>query len=253
MAETAKRIFPAVNAVDGFNPAEFTRELRNEDGSTSLYLDVRYRLLWFRLHRPDGKISSEVIHVDDRSAVVRCRLYNDRNDGAEQFVAQAFAQRFAGEGRYGGRYLETAETAALGRVLAAAGYGTQFCGLSDLPGGVIADAPVEMRRAEADAAAPDGKTAGQPAAPGHLRIEPVRPSAEEDPQQTLEALLDTMTLEDAKAVTVDFGRYAGCPLGDVALRKPGDIEWYARNYRGHNLALRAGAMLLLRAAARKAG
>ena len=46
MTETNNRSIPAINAVEGFNPAEFTRELSNEDGTMSLYLDVKYRLLW---------------------------------------------------------------------------------------------------------------------------------------------------------------------------------------------------------------
>ena len=135
---------PAINAVDGFNPAEFTRELTNEDGTMSLYLDVKYRLLWFRLSRPEGKIDSEIVRVDDKSAVVCCRLYNDKSDPADQYIARACAQRFVSSDRFGDRYLEIAETAALGRVLAAAGYGTQFCGSQDMLTGVIADSPVEL-------------------------------------------------------------------------------------------------------------
>ena len=88
------RTFPAINAVDGFNPAEFTREIPNEDGTMSMYLDVKYRLLWFRLHRPEGKIDSEIVRVDDKSAVVCCRLYNNRSDAADQYIARACAQRF---------------------------------------------------------------------------------------------------------------------------------------------------------------
>ena len=54
MTENTMRSIPSINTVDGFNPAEFTRELMNDDGSMSLYLDVKYRMLWFRLHRPNG-------------------------------------------------------------------------------------------------------------------------------------------------------------------------------------------------------
>ena len=70
MTETVTKKIPTINAVEGFDPAEFTRQLPNEDGSTSLYLDVKYRLLWFRLHRPQGKIVPDIVHVDEKSAVV---------------------------------------------------------------------------------------------------------------------------------------------------------------------------------------
>ena len=148
MTENTMRSIPSINTVDGFNPAEFTRELMNDDGSMSLYLDVKYRMLWFRLHRPNGKIDTEIVHVDEKSAVVCCKLYSDRSDPAEQYLAKSCAQRFISQEKYGDRYLEIAETAAIGRVLAAAGYGTQFCGTADMLSGIIADAPVDMTIAE---------------------------------------------------------------------------------------------------------
>ena len=148
MTENNARIIPTINAVDNFNPADFTRQLPNEDGTMSLYLDVKYRLLWFRLHRPNGKIDSEIIHVDDKSAVVCCKLYADRGDALDQYVAKSSAQRFVTQERFGDRYLETAETAAMGRVLAAAGYGTQFCGAADMFGDIMVDAPVDLGAVE---------------------------------------------------------------------------------------------------------
>ncbi len=247
---TTARVIPAINAVDGFSPAEFTREIPNDDGTKSLYLDVKYRLLWFRLHRPEGKIDSEIIRVDDKSAVVSCRLYNDRKDPTEQYIARASAQRFFNSDKFGDRYLEIAETAAMGRVLAAAGYGTQFCSSSDMFSDVIADAPVEMGTNPQDGAVageePEEKPMPQPI------HEVTNPPKSAEPV-TLEQLLDTMSLEDAKNVTVDFGRYAGMTLGQIAMIKPGDLDWYVRNYSGRNLALKAGSILLVRAASQKAG
>ena len=124
MTETSMKAMPDINSVEGFNPSEFTRKLPNDDGTMSLYLDVKYRILWFRCCHPTGKIDSDILHVDEKSAVVCCKLYNDRNDSPDQYIAKATAQRFASDEKYGDRYLETAETAAMGRALAAAGYGT---------------------------------------------------------------------------------------------------------------------------------
>ena len=249
---------PAINAVDGFNPAEFTRELTNEDGTMSLYLDVKYRLLWFRLRRPEGKIDSEIVRVDDKSAVVCCRLYNDKSDPADQYIARACAQRFVSSDRFGDRYLEIAETAALGRVLAAAGYGTQFCGSQDMLTGVIADSPVELT--QENGSSPDtGKVQIPPAVPAPPERQPIQsqqsgadPAKRKEPP-TLDELLETMTLEEAKNVVVDVGRYSGTTLGEIAVRRPGDLEWYVRYYSGRNTALKAGATLLVRAASQKAG
>lgn len=246
MTENTLKSTTIINSVDGFNPAEFTRSLPNEDGTTSLYLDVKYRLLWFRLHRPNGKIDAEIIRVDDQSAIVSCRLYADKSDPADQYVARSCAQRFLSQEKFGDRYLEIAETAALGRVLAAAGYGTQFCGSSDMLAEVIADAPIDVEPVPE----PPLPSRVAPAAPNAPTIAAVPAPAI---PKTLDDYLNTMTLEDAKNVVVDIGRYSGSTLGQIILQKPGDLEWYVKYYAGKNLALKAGAILLLQAATSKAG
>ena len=218
---------------------------------------MKYRLLWFRLHRPQGKIVPDIVHVDEKSAVVSCKLYEDKADAADQFLAQASAQRFCSEEKYGDRYLEIAETAAIGRVLAAAGYGTQFCGNTDMLSGIIADAPIEMMDAEEDVPASQisSSTMPQPA-PASVTPSPKPIPTTQPPQQTtpmsLEDYLNTMTLEDAKAVKVDCGYNAGKTLGEVAMRKPSDLDWYVQKYNGRNLALKAAAILLVNAAAQRA-
>ena len=262
MTENTTRTIPTINAVDNFNPADFTRQLPNDDGTMSLYLDVKYRLLWFRLHRPNGKIEPEIIHVDDKSAVVCCKLYADRNDAQDQYLAKSSAQRFVSQERFGDRYLETAETAAMGRVLAAAGYGTQFCGAADMFGEDVVDAPLDLGAIEencnevptaANRVMHETKSFGQPtvSAPPKPESAPATPA----PKQTLTTLedyLNSMTLEDAKNVKIDVGYNRGSTLGEVAMRKPSDLEWYVRNYSGHNLALKAGAILLVDAAKKMA-
>ena len=254
MTDNTMKNIPSINAVDGFNPAEFTRALPNEDGSTSLYLDVKYRLMWFRLHRPNGKIDSEIVRVDDKSAVVCCKLYADKGDAVDQYLAKSQAQRFLSEEKFGDRYLEIAETAALGRVLAAAGYGTQFCGSTDMLSDIIADAPVDVALTEDASPAlvePNNRVVHQLAPTPHPKAE-VPVTQPKRPLNTLEDYLNTMTLEDAKNVVIDVGRYSGTKLGELVMSNPGDLAWYVKNYAGRNLALKAGAILLMEAATAKA-
>ena len=257
MTENTMKNVPTINSVDGFNPAEFTRQLPNEDGSMSLYLDVKYRLLWFRLHRPTGKIDTEIIHVDDKSAVVSCKLYEDKADPAEHYIARSCAQRFVTNEKFGDRYLEIAETAALGRVLAAAGYGTQFCGATDMLGDIIADAPVDLSMMDDDqepAMECGSRVMHQvkPTAAAQPAPAPAPAAPQNNKPQTLDDLLNTMTLEDAKNVVVDIGRYSGTTLGQIVMDNPKDLDWYVKYYAGKNLALKAGAILLLNAATAKA-
>ena len=46
----------ALNRVDGFHPMELARKIGEEGQEEQLYLDVKYRKLWFRLVNPAGKI-----------------------------------------------------------------------------------------------------------------------------------------------------------------------------------------------------
>ena len=51
---------------------------------------------------------------------------------------------------------------------------------------------------------------------------------------------------------MDCGYNAGKTLGEVAMRKPSDLDWYVAKYNGRNLALKAAAILLVNAAAQRA-
>ena len=43
-----------LNKVEGFNPLDYARQITDASGNTSLYLDVQYRKMWFRLANPNG-------------------------------------------------------------------------------------------------------------------------------------------------------------------------------------------------------
>lgn len=65
--------------------------------------------------------------------------------------------------------------------------------------------------------------------------------------------LIALFIEQAKNVKVDFGRFSGWTLGEIAVKNPGDLAWYVKNYSGHNLALKAGATKLMEAVGQLAG
>jgi len=257
---------PELHAIDGFDPMSFARTLINDDGTQALYLDVKYRILWFRLAFPNGRVDPEVVYVDEKRAVVCCKLYADKADPAEQYIAKSTSQRFLSEEKYGDRFLEIAETAALGRALAAAGFGTQFCGNSDFGGDVIADSPVELPF-DTDAEikslhAATGHTPTEAETSAEQQIEkpiqsakssaPVAPPQPKKLPETLVEWVNSLSIEEAKMVSVDVGRYAGTKLGDIAMQHPEDLVWYVEKYFGRNLKLKAAATVLMRAALEKA-
>jgi hypothetical protein len=100
------------------------------------YLEVKWRLVWFRECCPRGVITTEEICVDLERGYARFRcVVSDGEGGQATGYGTETAAGFAD-------YVERAETRALGRALAALGIGTQFVGQDLTEGEHIVDAPV---------------------------------------------------------------------------------------------------------------
>ncbi|MBM2826800.1 MAG: hypothetical protein HW403_864 [Dehalococcoidia bacterium] len=94
-----------------------SRYLTNLEGRE--YLEVKWRLLWLRTEHPDAIINTEMVEHDKGLAVFKARVMLP--GGGE---ATGWGSESVGDFE---EYIEAAETKALGRALAALGYGTQFC------------------------------------------------------------------------------------------------------------------------------
>lgn len=93
---------------------------------------MKYRKLWFRLVNPTGKIISRIVHFTENMAVVEARIYLDKCDQEDNYIANSFSQKFrTADTQFGDKFLEMAETAAIGRALADAGYGLQFADVGE--------------------------------------------------------------------------------------------------------------------------
>jgi hypothetical protein len=119
--------------------------LKQKDGSFKDYLPVMYRLVWFREVCPFGTIDTEELEFDlDREIEIEAYEWNDETKRREKGTkkARGYARyRAVVEDGFGGRATGTkdesavsfpvdfgpkAETGAIGRALAALGFGTQF-------------------------------------------------------------------------------------------------------------------------------
>ncbi len=264
-----------LNKVEGFNPLDYARQITDANGNPSLYLDVQYRKMWFRLANPNGKIVKKICNFDGNLAVVEAKVYLDKNDSEENFVSNAFAQRFADPSNmeYGSRYLESAETAAVGRALADAGYGLQFCAEPDM---MIADSPQTFPQMPSPSTmnnttppynAPNstpqynmpmsnGNQYGVPAnngynqpynAPYQNNVQYATPSAPAyNENMPAEELARQMSYEDAvKLIYPCNGNHKGQTLGQIAIEDFSCIEWIVNNLSQpkYNL-IRAGAIVI---------
>src|SRR2546429_206747 len=154
-----------------FNPNEHLMQLKSREGSKD-YLPVQWRLVWFRELCPQGTIDTEEIVVDlDREMEEEVLVWNAERRRSEKVVkrAKGYARfRAINSDGKGGRatgtksecaasfpdYIEKAETGAIGRALAALGYGTQFAPELN-EGERLCDAPVERSQNHEQAATQD--------------------------------------------------------------------------------------------------
>ena len=169
----------SLNRVEGFEPLELARTISQEGQPDQLYLDVKYRKLWFRLVYPTGRIESHIVHFNENMALAEAKIYLSYTDAPENYIANAFSMKFrTDDPKFGDKFLEMAETAAVGRALSDAGFGVQFAdvGESNDPNQVDAGIPVPLQYPSPDAQRNDPQAAGnsEPVYPGSQGAAPYR-------------------------------------------------------------------------------
>jgi len=116
------------------------------------YLEVKWRIVWFRDEHPGGAIETAIASTDPLIMSATVKDENGRILGMGHGSPKT-------QGVSSGRPFEGAETAAIGRALAHAGYGTQFTGEDE--GEHLADSPVEQQ---------NGQKPSRPLEPQQLKV-----------------------------------------------------------------------------------
>lgn len=115
-----------------FNPNEHLIQLKGKD-----YLQVMWRLVWFREDKPGWGIETLLVDRSDEHAVFVAKIVDDSGIQKSSGYGSETKKDF-------GDFLEKAETKAVGRALAMLGYGTQFAPELD-EGERIVDSPVPKK------------------------------------------------------------------------------------------------------------
>ena len=119
-----------------FEPGAYLRKVSGKD-----YLEVKWRLVWLRDKHPDASLETELVQLDlDKEfAIFRARVVIPGGGDATGYGSET-KRDFTD-------FIEKGETKAVGRALAALGFGTQFCDdfeAVDASGVThVADSPVE--------------------------------------------------------------------------------------------------------------
>ena len=119
-----------------FNPQNHLMKVKGKD-----YLEVKYRVHWFRQEKPDWDIQTRIIQVDIEKglAIVQADIFDEEGRHKSSGIQMEEKKTFPD-------YLAKAETASIGRALACLGYGTLQC--FELEEGIekgrIVDAPVSL-------------------------------------------------------------------------------------------------------------
>ena len=128
-----------------FNPNEHLMNLKGKS-----YLEVKWRLVWFREVAPMWCIDTKLEQLTDTHAVFSAKIYDENG-----------VQKSAGYGSESVKdfrdFIEKAETKAVGRALAMLGYGTQFAPEMD-EGERIVDSPVAFPKKDVKACDMCGET-----------------------------------------------------------------------------------------------
>ena len=94
------------------------------------YQTVALRVQKFREAHPDWELSTEIIKADDVVVIMQARIYTDLG----KCISTGHAEEFRAAGQINSTSaLENAETSAIGRALAAAGWGgTEFASANEV-------------------------------------------------------------------------------------------------------------------------
>jgi hypothetical protein len=107
------------------------------------YQTVALRVQKFREAHPDWELSTEIIKADDVVVIMQARIYNA--DG--KCISTGHAEEFRTSSQINSTSaLENAETSAIGRALAAAGWGgTEFASANEVQNAIHQQAPKKVQ------------------------------------------------------------------------------------------------------------
>lgn len=226
-----------INQVEDFYPDSLAEEYALEEGKTIRKLPVRYRIGWFKLAHPNGRIRVEVKSSGGLHTAT-AYIYAERTDGIDEYLASGTSSR-ADNKDIKISALEWAQTAAIGVALRNAGFGLNY-EINDTT--VIEDTPEFslgdfMKKKGLIEVVEDGGREEKPVAAKTTEAKPGKKTEEKVDSDNVPSLPESVTEEDYKKA-LDFvftsGKYKGDSLASVLHENPGFIKFLAEKSTNGN-------------------
>jgi hypothetical protein len=202
------------------------------------YLEVKYRIVWFREDHPEWAIETELLSVTDNNAYARATV----KDEAGRTIATS--HKFEAKQGFPD-FIEKAETGAIGRSLALVGYGTQFCADELSEAAPLTNMP---------SVAPRTAARSEPVASSLVTPSPVGPVTAAASEARTSGLFDHASPvrrneRPAGDYEISFGRkYKGKMLKDIPLDElEGYLDWLTLNAARQGQGLSDEVMALKKA------
>lgn len=210
MLEMAKKTLLAKMGCNTFEPDVFLTNLSADKENPNYYLEVKYRVLWFRIANPDGRIETELLSVNDGLAIIKATVITSNGT----VLACSHGTCLIGNNQDPYKSIETAETKATGRALNLAGYGTVYCG-EELTA-PICEAPVGITKQD------DAKSS-------QIKFEQPLNNADKpfELQKCLTHYRKTMTEKEALEVKCPFKEKNGTKVSELLQNDVKSVEWVA--------------------------
>lgn len=124
--ENSLKTLRSVHHVDGLQPEKLIAQIVNADGTVFSYLPVPYKIKWFYIIYPNGKIITEPPKpFTNTMAIITAKVYADRSDNIDDYIGigrKIFTLNDLTYQMNGETVYEKLCTQAIGRALTIAGF-----------------------------------------------------------------------------------------------------------------------------------
>ena len=196
-----------------FKPQDHFIKIKSlvDEGRDENYLEVKYRIIWFNQYCMENGIKGVIddsgyeYNPETKMYTAVCTIYMD----GEIIAKAAAGQQY--DGTNGNTVIQSVTTAAKGRALANAGFGTAMCGEDD------------EEQTPCEAGMPD--KSDQTKRPEKKPARAAKASANQTPQHNTVPL--PTSLDEAQAFVATTGQFNGRPMGEIYAIQPDYIKFCA--------------------------